>query len=876
MPRRNPTSRSLAGSPCGAALALFLVLAPAAVAQPTDPAASRRFEVVAVDVQGAGDDATRGLVAQTSGLRVGQRVALPNDPLFGEAVRRVYALGMFSDVDVVVDRMAGEGVFLQLRVEQVPRLGTIEIVGASGTVTQMVRAPDEEGRTVTIGQRSDSLRSSSGYRQVRRSERDILADRIGLQPGRPVRPSDIERGRLMIRDYYRDRGYLLADARVEQSTDAESRMNLRYVVQRGPKLEVADVRFVGNTSYGEGTLRRRLKNTPENRWWRFWSSETFDRTKLDEDLVRLESFYQDRGFYGARIVSDTFWVDPDIRGGDPGVVVQITIEEGPRYTVRDITFEGNTVFTDDELRRALDLTPGERYSRARLDRNLYYNPEHTDVASLYSDRGYLRFNVEPVITVAPGDSLDLHFEVDEGETYDFGDVSIAGNTRTNDHVIRRELRTIPGQTYSRQAIERSVRELIQLNYFDQTTLAQGPAVAVNDADRSVDLTYNLTEASSDQLELSGGWGGSSGLILQAGVTFNNFSARNLFNRGAWRPLPMGDGQRLSLAVTTYGTRRQSYQLSFTEPWFRGRQTPVGFALSYTSYRGGVRNVLGDEGDTTQVQDRLGSASGRVFYRQQLRWPDDFFQTGTDVGLRFYDIAGGTLSNSYGLPEGTSRELTISQSLTRNALNSPLFPTAGSNLGLSVTLAPPIPGFIQYHKWDFNSAWYAPLTSRAALSFSTRMGYIGSLTGDDVQFQRFLVGGSPLDVQGSFRGFGKDLVFLRGYPIEVVGPRRDGEAVGGRILTKYGAELQMVAVQTPQLSLAPYLFAEAANTYDSFESFDPARLYRSAGVGLRVFLPILGLVDLNYGYQIDPYVPLTTGDDGQPGWRFQFSLGAGSR
>lgn len=865
--------------PSGIALAALIALVSPAGAQPAAGAGERPYEIVSVDVTGVDDEATRGLVAQTSGLRAGQRVALPSDPLFGDAVRRIYGLGLFDDVDVVVDRMAGDGVFLQLRVEPVPRLASVDIVGATGTVSQLVRAPGETPGTVNIGPRVDSAGARAadpGYRQVRRSERDVLLEQIALQVGRPVRAGDIERGRLIIRDYYRDQGYLLADAATETSPADDGRVALRYIVSRGERPEVVDVRFVGNRAFGESTLRRRLQNTPEARWWRFWSRDTFDRTKFGEDIAAVESFYHDRGYYGARVVSDSFWVDRTIRNGSPGVVVQLTIEEGPRYVIRDLSFEGNTLFTDVELSRALGVEAGEYYSRSRLERNLYYNADHTDVASLYSDRGHLRFNVEPYITEAPGDSLDLRFEIEEGEVYDFGRVTIAGNTRTNDHVIRRELRTIPGQTYSRQAIERSVRELIQLNYFDQTTLAQGPAIAVNDADRDVDLTYNLTESSSDQLELSGGWGGSSGLILQAGVTFNNFSARNLFNRGAWRPLPMGDGQKLSLAVTTYGTRRQSYQLSFTEPWFRGRQTPVGFALSYTSYRGGVREVLGDEGDTTQVQDRLGSISSRVFYRQQLRWPDDFFQTGTDLGLRFYDIAGGSLSNSYGLPEGTSRELTLSQSLTRNALNSPLFPTAGSNLGLSVTLAAPIPGFIQYHKWDFNSAWYAPLTRRAALSFSTRLGYIGSLTGEDVQFQRFLVGGSPLDVQGSFRGFGKDLVFLRGYPVEVVGPRRDGEAVGGRILTKYGAELQMVAVQTAQLSLAPYLFAEAANTYDSFDSFDPSRLYRSAGVGLRVYLPILGLVDLNYGYQIDPYVPLTTNDDGRPKWRFQFSLGAGGR
>ena len=851
------------------------VAAPALRAQPAETAAvPRPYEVLAVGVAGTEDTALQALITQTSGLHAGLRVGLPEDPLFSEATRRIYGLGLFSDVRIVAERMAGTGVFLQIRVAEVPRLGTLEFVGVTGTVAERVTGepgddmPAPTGRTLTVS--DDSTRNR--VRTVNRSVRDVLAERVGLLRGRPVRPSDIERGRLAILDYYHGEGYLSAAVDVQTANESDGRLGLTYAVNRGRRLEVVDVRFHGNRAFSERTLRRRLKNTPEARWWRFWDRETFQRAKFDEDLQALEQFYQDRGYYGARVVTDTFYVDPTIRDGRPGVVVEVTVEEGPRYTVRNVDFEGNTLFSDAELRQALGVQPGDPFSRRLIERNLYYNAEHSDIASLYTDRGHLRFNIVEAATPVPGDSLDLTFEVEEGEVYEFGDIAIRGNTRTKDHVIRRELRTVPGQPYSRQAVERSVRELVQLTYFDQNSLAAGPAMDVNDEDRSVDLTYNLTEASSDQLELSGGWAGSGGLILQAGVTFNNFSIQNLFNGSAWRPLPMGDGQKLSLQVTTYGTRRQTYQVSFTEPWFRGRQTPVGFSLAYSSYRLSDSQTIVD-GDTVTSGNGLGSASARIFYRQQLRWPDDFFQTGTDLGLRIYNVSGVSTASSYGLPIGQSRELTIAQSLTRNSLNNPLFPTAGSSLNLSLTIAPPIPGFIQYHKWDFTSAWYAPLTSRASISFRAQTGFIGSLNGDPVQFQRYLLGGSPLDVQGSFRGFGKDLVFLRGYPVEVVGPRLNGAAAGGRILTKYSSELALVALQTPQLSLAPYLFAEAGNTYDGLRDFDPGRLYRSAGVGLRVFLPILGLVDLNYGYQIDPYTPFpNNSDDGLPKWRFQFSLG----
>lgn len=801
---------------------VLLVLAAAfpigAFAQPDTEA---RYEVLSIDVEGGSAETSDDFVRQYSGLTVGQQVQIPYDPALAEATKKLYRTGFFSDVEIVADRFLGDGVYLLVRVREEPRLGEYTLENVS------------------------------------RGDRDDLEADIPLLRGRPVRTADVGRTVQVIEQFYVDKGFRNVSVDVAREAADEGRVNLTFIVDRGERLEVVDVRFTGNAVYSDATLRKRLENTPEARWWRFWKRETFDAEAFDEDLQTLVRFYNDRGYFDARVVRDSVSVRTAPDGEAEGVMVAVEVHEGPRYHVRNVTFDGNTVYSDDQLRAALGVARGDVYDRTGLENNLYYTPEHSDVASLYTDRGYLRFNVVEHVTEAPGDSLDLHYEIEEGDTYTFGDVAIRGNTRTRDDVVRRELRTVPGQTYSRQALERSVRELLTLNYFDQASLASGPAVAVDDEDRTVGLTYNLTETSSDQLELSGGWGGSLGLQLSARVTFNNFSAQDVFKGSAWRPLPSGRGQQLSLGIVTYGTRSQQLSLSFTEPWFRGRRTPIGFSLSYVRYNFGTE---------------LTSFASRVFYRQTLKWPDDFFQTGTDLGYRLYDVTDDTGQGALGLPTGLSQEFTIRQTLSRNSLDNPVFPQAGSSVSLGVTVAPPIPGFLQYHKWDLNNAWYAPIKGRLSLSFRSQFGYIGSLTGDDVLFQRFLVGGSPLETQGQRIGFGKDLVYLRGYPAQSITPIRDGEAVGGRILNKYSAELQLLALQSAQISFAPYLFADAANTWDSFSDYDPGRLYRSAGVGARVLVPFLGMVDVNYGYQIDSFVDPATGSVAEPAWRFQFSLG----
>ncbi len=809
----------------------------APLAQAGGAAAPASYEILGISVEGVSDEQAREFVLSSVGLRVGQSVVILGDQAISDAVRRLYELGNFTDVDVMAERYVGGGVFLLVRVEEVPRLSEVTFEGVKG------------------------------------GDRDDLKKQIPLLRGRALRPADLERSEQIIRDYFAEKGFRLVTVETREQPAADGSVAVTFDVSRGRKVEIGEIDFEGNRAFSDKKLRKQLGNNPEDRWWRFWGASTFDEAGFEEDKQSLLAYYNDRGYYSARIVEDSVWLDTS--GDESEIVIDIRVEEGPKYHLRRLAFDGNVEYTDEQLALALTLQPGEVYNRSLLERALYYDPQHTDITSLYSDRGYLRFNVQPQITEVEGDSLDVTFVIDEGDVYEFGEITVRGNTRTKEHVIRRQLRTVPGQTYSRQAIERSIRELIQLGYFDQQKLAEGPRVSIDEEAKEVDLTYNLVETGGDQLELSGGWGGSGfGLILQARVAFNNFSIQNLFSGEAWRPVPSGDGQQLALSVQTSGLRYQSYSATFTEPWFRGRNTPVGGSVSYT-YRdfSNSSRLIGTE-DAATSAPKFSTFNAGLFYRQGLKWPDDFFQTGTNLGYRLYDLSGESLSRSYGLPEGTSQELTLRQSLTRNSFDAPQFPTAGSSLLLSAEVALPVPGFIQYHKERFSTRWVTPIVGRLALDFNAEYGYIGSLTGGNVEFQRFLVGGSPLEAQSTFQGYGKDIIYMRGYPTLAITPLQDGRRVGGRILNKYSLEARIVAIQTPQFTAAPYLFLDVANTWNSFDDYNPTKLFRSAGFGAKLFLPFLGLIDLNYGYQIDSFTDIrnNTPLEIAPKWRFQFSLG----
>ena len=806
------------------ALALLFLARPA-LAQSTSPAPvqqPRTFGVLGLRVEGAEDATLREFIRQRSGLAVGQRVTIPGDPALADAIRTLYQFRHFADVKIVEERREGDGVYLVIQVQEEPRLAGYTFEG------------------------------------VKKDHQKELKHKLPLFTGTRLRPSDVERSVQLIRVYFEEKGYLLAEVETRQEATENGEVTLAFAIDRGPRVEVGDVVVEGNEALSDGRVRKQMKQTGKKRWWRFWGKKAFDADAFEEDKARVVAYYHEKGYYDARIVSDSVYVQRD--GGTPEIIVELRVYEGPRYHIRHVIWDGNTVFEDAVLTEALGFAPGDPYDNKKLEQNLYANPRSTDVASLYYNRGYMRFNAQPTITVADGDSLDLHFDVFEGGVYTFGEIGVAGNLSTNDHVIQRELYTTPGLTFSRAAIQESIRRLAHLNYFDQTSLAMGPEVQVDDEKQQVNLTYNIQETNHNPLTVQGTVG-NNGLILQLGLTHNNFSLKNLFKGKAWQPLPTGDGQQFSLGVQTSGRNYQRYSLSFTEPWFRGKPTPLGFSLSHT-------RIKDDFFSDTDNDGTLLNTSARLFYDQRLKWPDDKFSLSSSVRYQHYNNNDWTES----LPLGVSRELVFRQALTRNALDHPVFPTQGSVAQLSVEIAPPFPGFTQYHKWRLQTNWNTPLTRKISFGVSADFGYVGSLTGEEVDFQRFVVGGSPFQTQNVGGDlFGRDIVYMRGYPIEAIGPRRDGTPVGGRLLNKYSAELRWHAVQTPQLTAMPYLFFDAANAWNSFGDYNPTNLFRSAGLGARLTLPMLGLVEISYGYNFDTFSPL--GDhDGTRGWGFQFSLG----
>ncbi len=779
-------------------------------------------EILGISVEGTSDDYSNSFVQQTSRLLIGQKMTIPGDPALGDAIRAIYRLRTYEDVQIVQERKVGQGVYLVIRVREVPKLREYQFSG------------------------------------IKKGHAKDLRKEVPLVTRGPVHENSIARSVQIITDFYAEKGFPLAEVEVTKSSHPDNTESVDFLIDRGPKVKVREINISGSEGLSESKVIGAMETKPKG-GLRFWRSGKMDRSEYEKDLDRIVAKYNENGYFDARVVRDSVFIE-NADSKKPFLVVDLEVVEGPQYHVRSIKWEGNTLFPEEMLNERLGILEGDAYNSKMLTENLYGVGKNRDVSSLYFNSGYMRFSVEPRITVV-GDSLDLLFDLFEGDVYNYGTINIAGNTKTKDHVVRRELTTVPGNTFSRNAIQDSIRRLMQLNYFTQESLAGGPGIDVREESKTVDLQYNLAEAGTDQLELSGTWG-QFGLILMLRFTFNNFSMQNFFKAKEWKPLPSGDGQRFSVGVQTSGRLYQQYSLSFTEPWFKGKPRPVGFSTSYSRI---AQNIIrsGSSGGKLQTFNQ------RVFFEQRLKWPDPWFRTSTSLGYQYYNNEEWIST----LPFGVSQEITIQQSLSRNTADHPFFPQSGSTFSLSLEIAPPLGNLIQYHKWRMKNSWNTPIAPKLSLSLAADYGYIGSLNGDDVAFERFIVGGSPFDTQGFFNFFGKDIVYMRGYSLGAIGPRAsDNEPFGGQILNKYSAELKWSAVQSEQLQAVPYAFIDAGNAWHDFKSYNPTDLFRSAGFGMKFFLPILGMVEMAYGYNFDEFEAIDSKHDGSKKWSFQFSLG----
>jgi len=791
----------------------------------------REYEIRELTITGL-ETGRESFLLSTSGLSVGETVEVPGEAI-SNAIRQLFRTGLFSDVQIVHERVGLNGVSIEIQVQEQPRLAGFVLEGG------------------------------------KRSHRRDLREELNLIDGFAVTNSVRQQALKTIDRYYSEKGYWYTNVEIEEelSNDERNRVTLTFNIEPGERIKVRDISFSGVEEFSEKKVRKEFDTIKQDRWWRLFKRHVYTEEDYEEGLDNVLQFYRDNGHRDVLILSDSIYVD-EWRNKE-GVYIDVNIQEGPKYRIRNIDWEGNTVYTDEELTQFFGFEKGDVFNESKFDENLNFRQDDRDITSLYQNIGYLFFEVQPNIQIQDGDSLDITFEIREDEIATIRRVSFSGNTKTHDDVVRRTIRTVPGDTYSRSAIVRSIRELGTLGYFNPEGIQ--PDLVPDREESTVDIRYDLDETQgTDNFEFSGGFGGRQiGIILAARVNFNNFSVSRMFEPGGWRPIPSGDGQKVSLGVQVTGRGYQNYSFSFTEPWFRGRPTSLGVSLSYNFLNFNSRSsFLGFE--EPERRNELFSAS--VSLGRQLSWPDDFFSQRLVLTYNHFNVLG--FSNVF--QDGNADLLTLKGEIERNSLDNFISPRSGSKFSVSGEFALPVPEFAQFYKLITDYQHHHTIAGKLVLSSSASYGYMGYFgEGNRSNFQRFFLGGTQIQQRQNFLN---DNIDLRGFPggfNGVISPLDENQnLIGGRVYNKYSFELRYPAVSSDQLQLIPYVFTDAGNTFNNLNEFDPFKVKRAVGLGARIFLPILGLVDISYGYRLDGTPASTEGPGLAPGeWEFLFNIGA---
>ncbi|MBP6390137.1 MAG: outer membrane protein assembly factor BamA [Flavobacteriales bacterium] len=794
-----------------------------ALAQPMmDPALARDYEIGGLTVSGT-TTVDVNAVMLFSGLKVGEKVLVPG-PRIADAIKNIWDQKLFSDVRVEAAEIRGGTIFLNIVVTEKPRLSRFKFEG------------------------------------ITKSDADKLREQLQLVRGQQVNEALLSNTRSTISRYYVDKGFMKADAVITQTNDTlmENSVLLVIDVRKGKKVRIKDVRINGNEALSDAKVRRSLKKTRRKNWYNPFGASKFIAKTYRVDKENVINEYNEAGYRNATIVRDTTYFVNDRK-----LMVEIDVEEGNKFYFREIYFTGNTKHTDRELLDILNIKRGDVYNKTALDSRMYMNQSGRDISSLYMDDGYLSFYPE-VVEVAVGDSIDLDIRIREGKQYRIRNVIIKGNTKTNEHVIRREIRTKPGQLFNRSDVLRTQRELANLGYFDPEKLGVNP---VQDARTgTVDLEYTVEEKPSDRLELSGGWGAGR-LVLSLGLSFTNFSMRNIAKPSAWQPLPAGDGQTLNLRAQTNGRYFQSYSMSFVEPWLGGhKQNSLSLSVFHSVQTNGKDKFINtDDGKVANPERQsLLITGGSVGLGKRLPWPDDYFLLRQSINYQLYDLRNWT--SLFSFSNGQSNVLSYQISISRNSVDAPFFARSGSDVTLSLKATPPYSWFqpgrdwaseepatryqwAEFHKWKFSTQWFTRITRTKSghdLVLMTRagFGFLGRYNANlgNSPFERFFLGGSALT---GFQLDGREIVGLRGYDDLSLAP-----GTGNFLINKYTTELRFPISLNPSATIFALTFLEAGNTWSEFDKFDPFSLYRSAGIGLRLFLPMFGPMGLDYGWRFD--------------------------
>lgn len=808
-----------------------------------------------------------------SGLTVGEQLKIPGDRL-SAAVRKLWDQGLFEDIQVRITKIIDNQVFIDFYFKERPRLSKFRLNG------------------------------------VKKSEADDIRQKIRLVKGDYVTDNLLMKTQNIIEKYYSDKGFLNAEINIVQKKDSvpANEVTLIINIDKNEKVRVYDIRLRGNQSLTADMALSAFKKTKEKSVFNPMNdfdklvvntavdAATIDFLEIGNDIaehvnenIRIRIFksskfidedyqadkqlllekYNSLGYRDARVLRDSI-----SKNDDNTINIDIWVEEGPKYYIRSITWLGNTKYTSQFLNRLLRIGKGDVYDRAALDQALTYSPDGSDIRSLYMDDGYLFFDVIPVETRVANDSVDIEIRMHEGKQAIVRKVTLKGNTRTNDHVALREVHTRPGQLFSRDRLIRSQRQLAQLKYFDAEKLS--PNVNPNTDDGTVDIGYDVTETSADQVELSGGWGYGR-IIGTIGLSFNNFSLRNITNFKAWKPIPAGDGQKLSVRFQTYGKGYFSYSFSFTEPWLGGRK-PLALSLSYfhSKYTNGLSS--GDAGFAYFKIDGISVGLG-----SQLRWPDDYFTLYHSLNYNRYNTFNYSSIFSFGGGDGVYNSFSYGVNLARNSVDAPIFARNGSELSLNLELTPPYSLFrgdadyasmqpseryrwVEYYKIKFRGAWYINLVEKLVMSPRLQFGFLGAYNSSIgvTPFERFYLGGDGLTGYNNMDG--RELIGMRGYTNNSLTPGYPA-SMGGTVYTKYTLELRYPISLNPNATIYGLGFVEAGNDWLKWNNFNPFNVYRAAGFGLRVFLPMFGLLGLDWGYGLDP-VPNVSG---AAGGQFHFSI-----
>jgi outer membrane protein insertion porin family len=808
----------------------------------------KEYEIGDVTISGT-QYMDQNVLRMIAGLDKGDKLQVPGDKI-SHAIDNLWKQGLFEDVQVTVTKIVGKIIFLDIYLQERPRL------------------------------------SKFSFKGIKKGEADDLREKIKLIRGQVF--TDYLEGSVTntVKEFFIDKGYLNTKVEVTRTPDTTLVNNVIVTIRidKGKKFKIGDVIINGNEALSDGKLRRTMKDTKRKRWWNPINSSKFLEDTYDRDKEKVLAKYKSKGFRDVRIVKDTVYKISPKR-----INIEITLEEGRKYHFREITFVGNSKYSSKQLSNILAIKKGDVFNQDMLDARLYMNPNGYDISSLYMDDGYLFFQVTPVEVLVENDSIDLEIRVSEGKQATINKVTVAGNTKTNDRVIMREIRTKPGQLFRRSDIIRTQRELSQLGYFDNEKMSVNPKP--NPANGTVDIEYVVEEKPSDQIELSGGWGGGR-VVGTLGISFNNFSARNFF-KFPWHGLPSGDGQRLSIRAQSTGLYYWSVNGSFTEPWLGGKK-PNSLSVStfYSQFSNGQEKKITDaNGDKIDNPNRqtLAIKGVSVGLGKRLDWPDDYFTIYAEVSAQRYDL--NNYSSVFSFSNGISNNIFGKLTLSRNSISDPIFPRSGSQLSVSGQWTLPYSSFnnkdytdlsaqdrfrwVEYQKYKVTASWFTPLTNKRSstegkearnLVLNTRIGFgFLGMYNQEVglsPFERFYLGGSGLT---GFNGFdGREIIALRGYDDQSVSPRN-----GAAFINKYTVELRYPISLLPSATIYTLAFAEAGNSWLTAKEFDPFNVKRSAGVGVRIFLPMFGLLGLDYGWRFDD-VPTNPGMQKS---QFHFTIGA---